>query len=145
MLYKVSNSPPQASGAVVRPPGKRLPEELLRDDRPGAGAESRPRMGARADVVQARDRRRMAGQLRPRTPHEVLVERAGAAVDVAADEVHVGRLQVRRREDDPLDEPRVEVLDVAGEPLFDAVGVAFSKPLRPGAVAPVELPGPLPP
>src|SRR5688572_5604836 len=116
MIYQVSNPLHQASEAVERPPRKRLPEELLRYDRPGARAEARARMGARADVVQALHRGRVARQLGPRPPDEVLVERAGAAVDVTADEVHIGRLEVGRREHHSLRERRVEVLDLAREP-----------------------------
>ncbi len=51
-------------------------------------------MGARADVPEPGDRGLVAGRRRERPPEEVLVERARAAVDVAADEVDVERLDV---------------------------------------------------
>src|SRR5918996_456047 len=141
IFYKVQTPLPRPAEPIESPPRQRLAEELLRHERAGARAEARPRMGARADVVEPVDRGRVPRQLGARTPNEVLVERTGAAVDVAAHEVHVGRLEIGGREHDPLQEGRVEVLDLAREASLDAVGVALPQLLRPDAVAHVELAG----
>src|SRR5687768_12062169 len=112
MVYQVSNPFHEASEAIESPPRKRLPEEFLRDERPRAGAEAGSRMGARADVVEAVHGCPVARKLGPRTPDEILVEGAGAAVDVASDQVHVPCLDVRGREHDPLQDGRVEIFDL---------------------------------
>src|SRR5439155_3697168 len=98
------------------PPDEARPEEVLRDQGSGAGAETRAGMRARPDVIEPVDRCAMAGERRAGTPDEVLVERARAAVDVPAGHVHVRGLDVGRREDDALEERRVEVRELAAEP-----------------------------
>src|SRR5205085_5031656 len=77
-------------------------EELARDDRPRAGAEARAGPGARADLPEALDRRRVPGAAPERSPEEVLVERERAAVRVSVPEVDVRSLQVVRAERNPL-------------------------------------------
>ncbi len=113
--------------------------ELLVDEVAGACAEARARVGRRADVPEVVDRRPMSGRLRERPEEEVLVERAGAAVDVAADEVDVQCRDVGGGEDDARERRPLEVLDVAAEARRDPVGVRLPELLRPGAVADVEL------
>ena len=93
--------------------GDRRPRQLLRDEIAGAGAEAGPGVGARADVPEPRHGRLVAGRLRQRAPEQVLVERARAPVDVAADEVDVQRLEVGGGEDDALQGRLAEVLDRA--------------------------------
>src|SRR5919107_3936160 len=99
-------------------------------------------MRARSNVVEAFDRRPVAGEAGARAPDEVLVERARARVDVAANPVDVRRLQVRRGEHDPLQERRVEVLDVAGKGSRDGGGGEPAQLLPPRTVAAVEIPRP---
>src|SRR5262249_60488600 len=103
------------------------------------GAQAGARMGAGPDVVNAPDRRAVARKRRARPPEQVLVERAGAGVDVAADEVHVGALDVGRREDDALQESGLEIGYVARDSGLDAAGVSLLELVRPGAVARVDL------
>src|SRR5207249_12070516 len=98
-------------------------------------------MRAGADLVEPLDGRAMPRQSGPRAPDEVLVERAGAAVDVAAGHVDIGRLDVGRREDDALEERRLEVHELPGKARLDSIGVALAERFRPGAVADVELAG----
>src|SRR5690242_8427977 len=96
-------------------------------------------MGRGADLPQAVDRRAVAGHRGRRPPDEVLVERAGAGVDVAADEVAVERLEIGGRERDALDGGALEVRDRLSDARGDAVGVRLAQLLRPAAVADVEL------
>src|SRR6476659_871020 len=98
-------------------------------------------MGPGSDVVAAGDRRAVPRQRRARPPDQVLVERARARVDVAADQVHVRALDVRRREDDALQERGLEVWDVAGDAGLDAVCIPLLELVRPGAVLRVDLAG----
>ena len=56
-------------------------------------------------------------------------------------QVHVRRLQVGRRERDPLAQRGLEVRHVPRDPRLDPVGVALAQLLGPGAVARVELAG----
>src|SRR4051794_29464321 len=88
-------------------------EQLPCDDRPRAGAETRARPGARPDLPQPLDRRRVAGTAPERPPEKVLVECERAAVGVAVPEIDVGPLQVVRAERDPLQDRRLEVGDVS--------------------------------
>src|SRR5205823_12868961 len=133
---RVSPPPRVESTAKAQPPG---PEELLRDDRPRAGTEARPGPGARADVEDAVHRRPVSGLRRERPPEEVLVERERAAVGVAALEIAVGRLQVRGRENDPLQDPALQVAHVPRDPRLNAVGVALAQFLSPVAALRVDL------
>src|SRR5205823_5468845 len=111
-------------------------EQLGCDERAGAAAEARARVGGRADVPYALD-----GCLVRGAPEEVLVECEGAAVRVALHEVHVRRPQVGRREDCAREDRRLEIRDVLREALLDAVRIALPQVLAPGAVADVELAG----
>jgi len=70
---------------------------------------------------------------------EVLVERARAAVDVAADEVDVQLSDVRGGQDDALQGRALEVLDVAAEPGSDPVGIHLAQFLGPRTVANVDF------
>jgi hypothetical protein len=85
--------------------------------------------------------RAVARERGPRPPEQVLVERARAGVDVAADHVRERGLDVRRREHDATQDRRLEVRRVAGDARLDPVGVALAQLLRPGAVAGVQLAG----
>ena len=96
-------------------------------------------MGRGADVPQAVHGCAMPWRLREGAEEEVLVERARAAVDVAADQVDVQPGDVGRREDDALQCRALEVLDVAAEPGGDAISVGLAQLLRPGSVTDVEL------
>ena len=98
-------------------------------------------MRAGADVPEPVDRRGVTGRRGQRAPEQVLVERARARVDVAADEVAVERFDVGGREDDALQGGRLEVLDRLAEPGDDPVGVRLAQLLRPGAVTDVDLAG----
>ena len=84
-------------------------------------------------------RRGVTRRLGKRPPEEVLVEPEGAAVRVAVMQVHVCRLEVRRRNADALQQRRLEVRHVPREPRLNPVGVAFAQLRRPGTVADVEL------
>src|SRR4051812_41834235 len=98
-------------------------------------------MRARADVPEPFDRRAMPGKTGARPPEEILVERAGAGVDVAAGHVRVESLDVRRRERDSVEDRRLEVRRVRRDPRLDTVGVAVTQLLRPRAVARIERAG----
>ena len=70
---------PGASRAPAGPPAKRRAREVLRDDVAGARAEARDRVGARPDVPEALDRRRVPGRGGSGAEEKVLVERARPA------------------------------------------------------------------
>src|SRR5207248_1757890 len=114
-------------------------EQPLRDERARAGSEAGPRPGARTDVPEPLDRRRVAGAARERAPEEVLIERERTAVRIAVHEVDVHPLEVGRGENDAVQQARLEVRDVPREPCLDAVGVALLETVRPDALADVEL------
>jgi hypothetical protein len=121
------------------PPRQCRLRQLLVDEVAGARAETGAGVCRRADVPEAVDRRLVAGRLREWPEEEVLVEPARAAVDVAADEVDVERLDVRRRHCDTSDRRALEVAYMAPEPRNDAVGVRLAQLLGPLAVSDVEL------
>jgi REP element-mobilizing transposase RayT len=75
-------------------------EQLARDERARAGAESWARPRARTDVEQPPHRRRVTGVARERPPQEVLVERERSAVRVAVPQVDVRLLEIVRTERD---------------------------------------------
>src|SRR6476659_4325983 len=118
-----------------------MPQELTRDEGPGASPEAGSRPGARADVEEAGDGRAMTRLVCERPPEEVLVEGERARVRVALLEVDVRRLQIRRGERHALAYGRLEVRNVVGDPLLDAVRVPLAQHRRPTAVARVELAG----
>src|SRR5262245_65380746 len=116
-------------------------EQLFGHERARARAQPGPGMGGRTDLVETRDRRPVTRQARAWPPDEVLIERAGAGVDVASRPVHVRGLQVGRREGHALQYGRVEVADLSCESYLNAVGVGLAQLLRPRSVPDVELPG----
>src|SRR6478609_2485957 len=98
-------------------------------------------MRARTDVPESGHGVLVTGRLGERAPEEILVERAGAAVDVAADEIAVQRLEAGRRDDDALQRRGAEVLDRVAQPGDDAVGICLAQLVGPAAVARVEVAG----
>src|SRR5436190_3424865 len=120
-------------------PGRGRLQERLGDEGARAGAESGPGPCACADVPEPLDRSPVAGPRRERAPEEVLVERERAAVWIAVPQVDVQLLDVRRREYDAVEQARVEIRNVRGEPRLDAVGIVLAQTLRPHAVAHVEV------
>src|SRR5207253_185875 len=102
-------------------------------------AEARAGVRARTDVPEAVDGRRVARVGGQRAPEQVLVECQRAGVRIAVVEVDVRRLQVGRREGDPLADRALEVRHVPRDASLDAVGVTLAQALRPRAVADVEL------
>jgi hypothetical protein len=113
----------------------------VRDERPGTGAETRARPGARADLPEALDRGGVAGAAAERPPEEVLVERERAAVGIAVAEVDVRALQVVGTQRDALQDRRLEVRDVPRQTRLDPVGVPLPQLVRPFAAARVDLAG----
>jgi hypothetical protein len=92
-----------------------------------------------ADLPELAERRRVAGQPAGRPPEQILVERTGAGVDVASDEVAVERLEVAGRERDALQRRPLEVCDLRSEARDDAVGIGLAQSLRPRPVFHVDL------
>src|SRR5215207_8283348 len=91
------------SSRKTRPhPGQgRWPQQVECGDAPGGGVEPGPRIGARADLVEARDRTPVRSVARQRPPEVGLVEGGGTRVDVAANEARVAALDLGRGEDRP--------------------------------------------
>src|SRR5439155_6806285 len=128
----------ERAGARDRALRQRRLEQLPRDDRPRARAEAGARPGARPDLPQPLDRRRMAGTAPERTPEEVMAERERAAVRVAVPEVDVGPLQVVRTERDPLQDRRLEVGTMSRQARLDPVRVVLTPRIRPLAAAEIR-------
>src|SRR4051812_40273843 len=135
---KASRAPRQLREEPLRDRGLR---QLLRDEVAGARTETRPGMRARADVPEAGHGSLVTGSLCQRAPEEILVERARAAVDVAADEISVERLEAGRRDNDALQRRGTEVLDRVAKPGDDAIGIRLAELVGPAAVARVEVAG----
>src|SRR5580704_6137316 len=91
-------------------------------------------MSRRANVVDVRNVGAVIDARLERTPEEELVERARAAIRIAADEIDVHRLEVRRRIGPPRELDLGPVLDMGGEPPLDAVRVRLAHGLRPTAI-----------
>src|ERR1700722_18811398 len=91
-------------------------------------------MGRSADVVDVRNVGAVIDARLKRTPEEELVERASAAIRIAADEIDVHRLEVRRRIGPPRELDLGPVLDMGGEPPLDAVRVRLAHCLRPATI-----------
>lgn len=100
----------------------------------GAAAEAGARMRRGADVVEIADRGRVVAAVGERPEQEELVDRAGAAVRLAADEVDVERLEVGRRVGAARENRLGEAVDVAGENRLDPVGVRLAQRFGPAAV-----------
>src|SRR3954451_782966 len=119
----------------------RWPEEVVRDERSGSGAEAGPRPRARTDVEDTVDRCAMSRLRRKRPPEEVLVERERPAVRIAVCEVRIRRLEIGRGEDDPRADRALELRDVRRDPRLDAIRVPLAQLRRPPSVAGVDLSG----
>src|SRR5277367_2035673 len=63
----------------------------------GDAAQAWARMGRCADVIDVRNVGAVIDARLERAPEEKLVKRASAAIRIAADEIDVHRLEVRRR------------------------------------------------
>ena len=88
-------------------------------------------MGRGADVIDVRNVGAVIDACLERPPEEELVERAEAAVRIAADEIDVHSLEVGRRIGAARELDLGPVLDMLGEPPLDAVGVGFAQRLGP--------------
>ena len=82
-----------------------------------------------ADVPEVVDRRLVPRHPPGGPPQQVLVERARAGVDVAADEVAVEALEIGGREHDALDRRALEVRDLRAQAADDAIGVGLAQRL----------------
>src|SRR6185437_12348473 len=89
----------------------------------GDAAQARARMGRGADVVEVRNEGAVIDGSLERAPDEELVERAGAAVRIAADEIDVHRFEVRGRIGPARELDPGPVVDMRGEAPLDPVGV----------------------
>src|SRR6516165_10772633 len=105
-----------------------------REKEAGDAAQPRPGMGRSADVVDVRNVSAVIDARLERPPEEELVQRAGAAIRVAADEIDVHFLEVRGRARTASELDLGPVLDMRGEPPLDPVGVRLAHGLRPSSV-----------
>src|SRR5438477_8512908 len=116
-----------------------MSKKLARNEGARPAPEPRAGPGAGADLKDVADRRAMARLLRERPPEEVLVECERAGVRIAALEVDVRPLQIRRRQYNPFEHCRLEVHNVPREPGLDPVRVVLAQRFRPRAATGVEL------
>src|SRR3984957_12889533 len=91
-------------------------------------------MGRSADVIDVRNVGAVIDARLERAPEEGLVERAGAAVRIAADEIDVHRLEVRGRIRPAGELDLSPVLYMPSEPQLDPVRVRLAHCLGPAAV-----------
>src|SRR5277367_3340990 len=89
-----------------------------REQEAGDAAQAWARMGRRADVIDVRNEGAVIDARLERAPEEKLVERASAAIRVAADKIDVHRLEVRRRVGAARELDLGPVLDMRHEPPF---------------------------
>ncbi len=83
-------------------------------------------MGRGADLIEAGNRGLVVDRARKRAPDKELVEAAIAAIGIAADQIHVQRLEIFGGIDFARDHVALEVFDVARKQRFDPVGVGFA-------------------
>src|SRR6516225_4042874 len=115
-------------------PSGRASAKRRREKEAGNAAQPWAWMGRSADVVDVRNVSAVIDARLERPPEEELVQRAGAAIRVAADEIDVHFLEVRGRVC-PAGKPDLgPVLDMRGEPPLDPVGVRLARTLRPASV-----------
>src|SRR5271169_4656457 len=69
------------------------------------------------------------------SPEEKLVDAAESTVRIAADEIHVKRLEIRRRIRFSRYHIVAKILDVRSKDRLDAVGVFFPHGFRPAAIS----------
>src|SRR5580698_9237415 len=100
--------------------------ERRREQKAGDPAQAWARMGRSANVIDVRNVGTVIDARLERAPEEELVERAGTAVRIAADEIDVHRLEVRGRVCAAREFDLGPVLDMRGEPPLDPVGVRFA-------------------
>src|SRR5918992_651451 len=98
-------------------------QQIERGDAPRGGVQPGAWIGARTDLIEARDGGPVRPVARQRPPEVRLVEGGGAGVDIAADEARVAALELGRGHDRPPGDRRGEVLDLAGQPGDDPVRV----------------------
>src|SRR5580698_3518676 len=91
-------------------------------------------MGRSADVIDVWNVGAVIDARLKRAPEEGLVERAGAAVRITADEIDVHRLEIGGRVGAARELDLGPILDVPSEPPLDPVGVRLAHGLRPAAV-----------
>src|ERR1700685_3269258 len=115
-------------------PCSQISAKRRREQEAGDAAQAWPRMGRSADVIDVRNIRAVIDARLERAPEEELVERASAAIRVAADEIDVHRLKVRGRVRAASELDLGPVLNMRREPTLDAVGVRLAHGFRPAAV-----------
>ena len=72
-------------------------------------------------------------------PDEVLVERAGSAVNVAPDQIHIRGFDIGWRKHNALQQRRVEIRQLTREPCLDPVCVALAHGFGPRAFGDLDL------
>src|ERR1700679_2754242 len=121
-------------------PCSQISAKRRREQEAGDAAQAWPRMGRSADVIDVRNIRAVIDARLERAPEEDLVERASAAIRVAAHEIDVHRLEVRRRVRAAPELDLRPVLDMRREPPLDAVGERLAHSLRPAPIGGPPIP-----